>query len=86
MIVAEIAVFGLQQAQDSVIGPADIFGWAMLIPNLAVSFRRLHDIDRSAWWLLIAAVPLVGIIVVLFWQCPPGTIGKNDFGMDPIAP
>ena len=58
----------------------------MLIPNLAVSFRRLHDIDRSAWWLLIAAVPLVGIIVVLFWQCQSGTIGKNDFGMDPIAP
>lgn len=56
---------------------------ALLIPGLAVGFRRLHDIDRSAWWILIGLIPFVGFIVVLYWACQEGTAGPNQFGPDP---
>ena len=51
----------------------------LLLPNLAVSVRRLHDIDRSGWWLLIGLVPLIGVIVLIFWYVQPGTEGGNRF-------
>mgnify|MGYP001592631518 FL=1 len=56
---------------------------AFVIPALAVSFRRLHDTDRSAWWLLIALVPLVGSIVLLVFFCLDGSAGENRFGHNP---
>ena len=58
----------------------------LLLPNLAVAVRRLHDIDRSGWWLLIILIPLVGIIVFLVWACTRGTLGANRFGPDPLPP
>ena len=59
------------------------FSLAMFIPRLAVSFRRLHDTDRSAWWILIGLIPLIGAIVLLVFYCMPGTTGPNKFGADP---
>jgi uncharacterized membrane protein YhaH (DUF805 family) len=61
-----------------------IFGLAVLIPSIAVGFRRLHDTDRSAWWLLIAFIPLVGLVLLVFYILP-GTTGPNRFGPDPKA-
>jgi len=62
-----------------------IFSLAILLPGLAVAVRRLHDIDRSGWWLLLWFVPLVGMIVLIVWACKPGTPGHNRFGADPLA-
>lgn len=56
---------------------------ALLIPSLAVGVRRLHDTDRSGWWLLIALVPLVGAIVLIIFFVLDGTPGANKFGADP---
>ncbi|MEV4491766.1 DUF805 domain-containing protein [Micromonospora coxensis] len=56
---------------------------ALLLPSLAVSVRRLHDTDRSGWWLLIGLVPLVGFIVLLVFFVKDGTQGSNRFGADP---
>lgn len=56
-----------------------------LLPGIAVSVRRLHDVDRSGWWLLIAFVPLIGAIVLLVWFCSKGTGGANRFGTDPLG-
>lgn len=53
---------------------------ATLIPSLAVSARRLHDTDRSAWWLFIILVPLIGALVLLVFACQRGTPGSNRFG------
>ena len=55
----------------------------LFIPGLSVSFRRLHDIDRSAWWLLIGLVPLIGLIVLIYFFVQPGTPGQNRFGAYP---
>lgn len=67
-------------------GPEDpsllssLFAVLTLLPTIAVSVRRLHDIDRSGWWVLLSLVPLVGFIVLLFFHIQPGTAGPNRFG------
>ena len=58
-------------------------GLAVLVPSIAVTIRRLHDTERSGWWILIAFVPLVGGIVLLVFMCLDGTGGPNKFGPDP---
>jgi uncharacterized membrane protein YhaH (DUF805 family) len=63
-----------------------IFILAILVPSIAVAFRRLHDTDRSAWWLLIAFLPFIGGLVLLVFYLLPGTTGPNKFGPDPKAP
>jgi uncharacterized membrane protein YhaH (DUF805 family) len=56
----------------------------LLLPYLAVSIRRLHDIDRRGWWFLIYFIPLVGLIFWFIWNCTRGTTGANRFGPDPL--
>lgn len=53
------------------------------LPGLAVLVRRLHDVDRSGWWLLISFVPLIGGIWLLVLLCTPGAWGPNRFGPGP---
>ena len=60
-----------------------VYMLAVLIPSLAVSFRRLHDTDRSAWWLLIDFVPIVGIIILIIFFAEDSTPGDNRFGPNP---
>ncbi len=57
-----------------------LFALALFLPSIAVGVRRLHDSDRSAWWLLIVLVPGIGSIVLLVFYCLPGTPGRNRFG------
>jgi uncharacterized membrane protein YhaH (DUF805 family) len=61
-----------------------IFSLGTFLPSLAISVRRLHDIDRTGWWVLIA-LTIIGIIVLLIFACTRGTIGSNRFGADPWA-
>lgn len=56
---------------------------ALFLPNLAVSVRRLHDTDRSGWWVLLGLIPLLGGLVLLVFFCLEGTQGENSFGYDP---
>jgi len=57
----------------------------MFLPSLGLLFRRLHDTDRSAWWILISLIPLVGGIVLLVFTVLDGTPGPNKFGPRPGA-
>lgn len=56
---------------------------AISVPKLAVTFRRLHDIDKSAWWMLIVLIPAVGPVVLLVFLILDGTPGPNRYGQDP---
>jgi uncharacterized membrane protein YhaH (DUF805 family) len=56
---------------------------ALLVPGGAVSVRRLHDTERSAWWLLIALIPLAGFLILFIFMCLDGTVGDNRYGPDP---
>ena len=62
-----------------------LYSLALLIPSLAVGARRLHDTDRSAWWLLLLLVPIIGWIVLIVFMALRGQEGSNRFGPDPIA-
>jgi uncharacterized membrane protein YhaH (DUF805 family) len=56
-----------------------LFSLAVLLPSLAVGARRLHDIDKSGWWLLMWFVPLIGWLLLLFWAAQEGK-EPNRFG------
>ncbi len=63
---------------------AGIAGIALIIPGLSMSWRRLHDIDKSgAWWFIWLSC--VGIIVLFVWSVTKGTAGPNRFGPDPLG-
>jgi uncharacterized membrane protein YhaH (DUF805 family) len=62
----------------------DLFGLATLLPGLAVSVRRLHDTNRSGWWILLWFIPLIGIIVLIVWWVQQGTPGRT--GSAQISP
>ena len=62
-----------------------LYALAVLLPSLAVSVRRLHDTDRSGWWLLIALIPFLGGIVLLVFMVLEGNHSDNRFGPDPKA-
>lgn len=84
--VIDMLVMGADRIAAVGIGPfTGIFALALVIPSIAVSIRRMHDLGRSGWWLLIGLVPLIGGLVLLVWYCSRGTIGSNRFGLDPLA-
>jgi len=60
-----------------------IFILAMIIPGIAVTIRRLHDTDRSGWWILISLIPFIGGIWLLVLMVLDGTPGQNQYGPDP---
>ncbi len=61
-----------------------ILGLALLIPTLAVSVRRFHDLDKSGWWVLIFFIPIIGLIACLYFFTQKGTQGSNRFGSNPL--
>jgi uncharacterized membrane protein YhaH (DUF805 family) len=64
---------------------ATVVALVLLVPSLAVEVRRLHDTGRSAWWMLLLLVPLVGpIVLIVFWALE-GQRGDNAHGPDPKA-
>ena len=88
-IVANVldGVFGLQQFREFngqmyaaggvISGLAPL---ALLLPNLSVTIRRLHDTDRSGWWWFIVIFPVIGWIIYLYFMIARGTPGPNRFG------
>ena len=56
---------------------------AILIPGIAVGVRRLHDIGRSGWWLLISLVPIIGAVVLLVFMVKDGQVSENQYGRNP---
>ncbi len=59
-----------------------IFYLVTIIPSLAVSVRRLHDSDKSGWWLLLNLVPAGALVLFIFYLLD-GTRGPNRYGPDP---
>jgi uncharacterized membrane protein YhaH (DUF805 family) len=57
-----------------------IYCLAVLIPGLAVCFRRLHDTNRSAWWILISLIPFIGALILIVFLCLGSTEGENQYG------
>ncbi len=62
-----------------------VLSLGLLLPSLAVSIRRLHDTDRTGWWILLYLVPVIGAIVLIVFFVQRGTDGANRFGADPLG-
>lgn len=62
-----------------------IYFLAAALPSFAVTVRRLHDQERSGWFVLFALVPWLGWLIMLVLMCLPGTTGANRYGNDPKA-
>jgi uncharacterized membrane protein YhaH (DUF805 family) len=60
-----------------------IYALAVLIPGLSVTVRRLHDTDRSGWWILIGLIPVIGGIALLIFMVLDSTPGGNQYGPNP---
>ena len=80
----DLEILGLQLSninEVAILGPTYIFLYFLFfIPSLSLYIRRLHDIDRSGWWLLIAIIPFIGIITLIFFWCLKGSQNRNTYG------
>ena len=72
----------LDDPSPGLFGP--LISLVLFLPGLAVSIRRLHDIDYSGWWWWIVFT-VIGIIVLIAWACMKGTNGPNRYGPDPLG-
>jgi uncharacterized membrane protein YhaH (DUF805 family) len=89
-LLISIAATLLDRVLGTTFGSADQYGafslfysLAVFIPSLAVAVRRLHDIGKSGWYLLVLIIPLVGIIWLLILLVREGDRGANAYGEDP---
>ena len=60
-----------------------IYSLAILIPALAVSVRRLHDIGKSGWMILVSLIPFIGAIWLLILMVTDSNLGENQYGPNP---
>ena len=60
-----------------------LYTLAVLIPGLAVAVRRLHDVGKSGWMILIALIPLIGAIWLLVLTVTDSNPGENQYGKNP---
>ncbi len=64
---------------------SDLYSLAVLVPSLAVSVRRLHDIGKTGWLILIGFIPILGGLVLLFFMVQDSNPGDNAYGPNPKA-
>lgn len=82
LIYAGLVIVGRIVGIDALL--AGVYGLAVLLPSLAVGVRRLHDTDRSGWWLLLGLIPVLGLVLLIF-MCIEGNTGDNQYGASPKA-
>lgn len=85
LIALLLMTLGLAFGEDS---PASnimvtIFYLIMLVPNLSVSVRRLHDIGKSGWYMFLSLIPLIGGLILLTWSLMDSEPGENQYGKNP---
>jgi uncharacterized membrane protein YhaH (DUF805 family) len=78
-VILDMAIFGYGGFSPF----TDLFNLALLLPSLALGVRRLHDIDRTGWWMLLM-LTFIGALLLIYWACQPGTAGQNRFGPNPL--
>ncbi len=88
MFVLFNVIFGIvANIIDGIIGTNGLIGGlyslVVLVPALAVSVRRLHDVGKSGWWILICLVPVIGALYFLYLTILEGQQGTNEYGPNP---
>ena len=82
--IIDVSVFQTNIADHHAAQPVHtVFELITFLPSVAVGLRRLHDTNRSGWWILIS-LTIIGIIPMISWACQKGTEGPNQF--DDVSP
>ncbi len=76
-------VLGLVEHRLQISFLSPIYSLVVFLPYVGVSMRRLHDTERSGWWLLLSLIPVIGTLVLLFFMVLEGTQGDNAYGPNP---
>jgi len=76
-------MIGLYDMETGVGLLSAIYSLAVLIPSIAVGVRRLHDTNRTGWWLLISLIPAIGVIVLFIFFVLDSHPGDNEYGPNP---
>ena len=84
LVIADV-FFGTSGGVSSPGLLSGVYTLGVFLPALAVLVRRLHDTNRSGWWILISFLPLIGILVLLFFSVQEGQPGENQYGISPKA-
>lgn len=79
-ILVEIVFCWSQNAMSIASG---IIALGLLLPNLGICVRRLHDIGKSGWWIFISLIPVIGWILLLVWYCKDSQMEPNQYGPVP---
>lgn len=82
--IVDALVFGSGMHEGGVGILGGLFALATIIPGIAVGVRRLHDIGRTGWWILIGLIPVIGVIVLIVFFVKPGQPGSNAYGPNPL--
>lgn len=82
-VVTMPAGAGMEPAEFTPV--SSLYALGTLLPSIALPVRRLHDIGKSGWWILIVFIPVVGWIILLVWYARPGVPAENRFGPDAEA-
>ena len=82
--ISSLSIFDTNASLASMISLiSGLYSLAIFIPNLAVTVRRLHDVGKSGWYYFIVLIPLLGVILLLYWFCQEGELNENKWGHNP---
>ncbi len=91
-VLIELVLFGVDKSMGWVDSSGEygflsmsVAGVLLLVPSISVATRRLHDIGKSGWWQLITLIPVLGILVLMYWCALDGQEGSNAYGDNPKA-
>lgn len=84
MGILDIVLLGEEAAMTQLLTLSNALSLFTFIPSLSVSVRRLHDIGKSGWWLLIS-LTIIGLVVIIYWSCVASDNGENQYGKGSIA-
>ena len=87
-VLFQILALVVASVADSLLHTQRVFyalaALGLFLPGLALQIRRLHDTDRSGWWVFISLIPIVGAILIIVWWCLKGSVGANKYGVDTL--
>lgn len=84
-IILVFAIAFVASSAETIQMLGNLVSLAFFLPSLGVMVRRLHDIGKSGWWVLVAFIPLIGGIILLIFAIQEGNQGPNQYGPDPKA-
>ncbi|MCL2761433.1 MAG: DUF805 domain-containing protein [Desulfuromonadales bacterium] len=76
-------IIGILSRISTIFLVLDLYWLAVLIPGIAVAIRRLHDIGKSGWFLLLGLIPIIGALILLYFYVLDSQPGENQYGSNP---